>query len=277
MAATLVIETAPWAPADLAAVWPVPGERDDKYSRGVVGLDTGSERFPGAAVLSVLGALWSGAGFLRFDGEDTARPALLARAPSVTYGPGRVDAWVVGCGWNDRAPNRARLRRRLADGRPCVIDASALDLLPGLDAALPAGCLLTPHAGELARLLGTTRAEVDVEPAGAAQAVADRFGAVVLLKGSRQRVASPGGHQVAVALPGPAWAAQAGSGDVLAGVCGTLLAAGLGPRDAGLAAASLQALAGRRHPGPYPPEALAERFPATIAGLVGPPDAGAQA
>jgi len=265
-----------WRRADVAKMWPVPDQQDDKYSRGVVGIDTGSARYPGAAVLSVLGALRSGAGFIRFNGEPAAQAAIVARAPSVTHGDGRVNAWVLGCGWDDQTNNLDRLRHRLADGVPCVIDATALGLLPGETRTLPPGCLLTPHAGELALLLSTTRAEIEAAPVASAQAVADRFDAAVLLKGSRQIVATPGSSLVEVALPGPAWAAQAGSGDVLAGVCGMLLAAGVTPAAAGVAAASLQALTGRRHPGPYSPDGLADFFPATIAALLGGPDTPAQ-
>ena len=254
---------------ELRAAWPVPGAGDDKYSRGVVGLDTGSARYLGAAVLSTLGALRAGAGFIRFDGAPEARAAVMARCPSVTFGPGRVGAWVAGCGWDEGEMNVDRLAARLADGWPCVIDAGALWVID--DAAkmwgwaeLAENCLLTPHAGELARLLGVSRADVTASPAAYAEQAAARFGATVLLKGAIQYVAAPDGG-VRQALPGPAWTAQAGSGDVLAGVAGTLLAAGLAAPQAGLAAASLQALAAAEHPGPWSPDQLADFFPATIA------------
>ena len=259
-----------WERADVAAAWPVPTAGDDKYARGVVGVDTGSARYPGAAVLSVLGALYGGAGFVRYAGDDAARAPLLVRAPSLTYGSGRVQAWVLGCGWDDQAFNHGRLAARLADGVPCVLDATVLDLLPGWDEPLPPGCLLTPHAGELARLLGTERAAVVADPLASARAAADRFGAAVLLKGATQVVASPGEPVVDLAVPGPAWTAQAGSGDVLAGLAGTLLAAGLPAAEAAVLAASLQAMAASRHPGPYPPDALARRLPRVIARLVRP-------
>ena len=82
----------------------------------------------------------------------------------------------------------------------------------------------------------------------------------MLLKGATQYVATPDDDRIWVALPGVAWTAQAGSGDVLAGICGTLLAAGLAPVDAALAAASVQALTASAYPGPLPPQDLAARL-----------------
>lgn len=256
--------------------WPVPTGCDDKYSRGVVGIDTGSTRYPGAALLSTLGALRAGAGFVRFCGAEAARPAVLARCPSVTFGVGRVNAWVLGCGWDEDETNVARLAARLSDGVPCVIDAGALWVIDEALAALgwsslPANCLLTPHAGELARLLGVDRKTVEVDPLGHAVRAAERFGAAVLLKGHRQfcasREARDDPSEAYEAMQGPSWTAQAGSGDVLAGLAGMLLAAGLSNLDAGAAAASLQALTATRHPGPWAPDHLADWFPETIATL----------
>ena len=262
----------------LADSWPLPTADDDKYSRGVVGVDTGSSRYPGAAILSTLGALRSGAGFVRYCGTDAAKQAILTRCPSVTFGAGRVNAWVTGCGWDDDEANAARLAARLGDGVPVVIDAGALwvidDALEALGwKALPANCLLTPHAGELARLLGVTRADVTGDALHRAAQASERFAAVVLLKGATQYCVGPAGEMagsaavvdVYKALPGPAWTAQAGSGDVLAGVAATLLAAGLDAPIAGAAAASLQALTATNHPGPWAPDQLADHFPGTIA------------
>ncbi|WP_316669046.1 NAD(P)H-hydrate epimerase, partial [uncultured Propionibacterium sp.] len=151
--------------SDLAARWPVPGPEADKYSRGVVGIDTGSARYPGAGVLTTCGALHAGAGFIRCCAPDPVPAMVAATMPSVTFGPGRVQAWLVGSGWGDAGRNRERLAERLADGVPLVLDADALAELP---IELPAGCLATPHAGELARMLGLDRAEVAGDPVGAA-------------------------------------------------------------------------------------------------------------
>lgn len=248
---------------ELDRVWPVPGPHSDKYSRGVVGLDTGSQTYPGAGVLGVLGALRSGAGMVRCAGPDSVKTHVMYRAPSVVCAEGRVQAWVVGSGWGPDEGNAARLDRRLADGLPTVVDADALAVLPR---RIPEGCLLTPHAGELARILGVERAEVASRPREHAIAAARMFGATVLLKGSIQWVATPDGR-ISAALPGPAWTGQAGSGDTLAGVCGALLAAGLSARDAALAGAGLQALTAARHPGPYSPDQLADLFPEVVGSL----------
>lgn len=250
----------------LAALWPYPARQADKYARGVVGLDTGSNRYPGAGLLSTLGAVQAGAGMVRFLGQDKPTELIAAALPNVVFAPGRVQAHVFGSGWGDR-PDGARLIRDALDaGTPAVIDADGLRHLPE---RVPSSWLLTPHAGELARLLGEDRSAVEADPIGAVRSAAERTGATVLLKGASQLVASPDIPPVWVALPGPAWTAQAGSGDVLAGICGTLLAAGLPAFRAGQLGASIQALAAARNPGPLPPQELARRLPETIAALPG--------
>ena len=255
-----------WEPADVAAAWPFPDAGSDKYSRGVVGLDTGSDAYPGAAVLSALGATHAGAGMVRFLGADGAASLIRRAAPNVVLGAGRVQARVLGCGWGDRPDGAAVVERALAESLPLVLDADALRHLPA--GGLGERVLLTPHAGELARLLGVERAEVAADPIGAVTRAARRHDATVLLKGATQYAGGPDGR-VTIAVPGPSWTAQAGSGDVLAGICGTLLAAGLPPVTAALAGASIQALTARAAPGPYPPQRLAERLPGVIAGLIG--------
>lgn len=243
---------------DVANWWPLPDAASDKYARGVVGLDVGSTQYPGAALLACTGSLHAGAGMVRHL-SGVADTLVLGRHPSVVLTDGRVQAIVVGSGWGDEDTS-ARFEADRSRAVPMVIDADALRHLP---ADLPEGSLLTPHAGELARLLDVERGLVESEPVEHALMAAERFDVVVLLKGSRQYVATPAGD-VAMAVPGPAWTAQAGSGDVLAGVCGTLLAAGLEPHRAALAAASLQAMTASQFPGPYPPDALAEKFPTVI-------------
>lgn len=250
--------------ADCTAWFPWPGATSDKYARGVVGLDTGTDAYPGAAVLGAAGALWSGAGMVRYAGPRRPADLVLAAHPNVVVAvdpddPGRVQVWVCGSGWP--GGDSARLDRRVGDGVPLVVDAGALDALPD---ALPAGSVLTPHAGELARLLGVTRAEVETDPIGHARRAAASTGATVLLKGASQYVVSPGGG-VLVARPGLAWTATAGSGDVLAGAVGTFLAAGLPPERAAALAASLQAETSRVvASAPIPPERLAAEFARVI-------------
>ena len=244
--------------------WPRFDEQADKYARGVVGVVTGSTRYPGAAVLSVLGALNAGAGFVRYCGTEAARGAVLTRTPSVTFGWGKVDAVVAGCGWDDEAGNHALWDQVLKVGAPVVVDAGALSL--AVD-GVPAGSLLTPHAGELARLLGVERTVVEADPAGCALQGAQLFGATVLLKGHDQFVATPEGVVTKV-FEGSSWLARAGSGDVLAGMAATLLAQTGDPELAGLLAAGMQAYLSTQKLGPYPPDRLAEMLPEKIGEMV---------
>ncbi|GAB3700355.1 NAD(P)H-hydrate epimerase [Mariniluteicoccus flavus] len=252
-----------WEAPDVADAWPWPDASSDKYARGVVGIDAGSARYPGAGLLATGGAVHTGAGMVRFVGDDEVAARVVEHFPNVVPGSGRCQAYLFGPGWGERADGRSRIESVVATGTPCVIDADGLRDLPGRLGR----CLLTPHAGELARLLGVERAEVEQDPGGAVRRAVEKTGATVLLKGSTQFVGAPDDPTLAVALPGPAWTAQAGSGDTLAGACATLLAAGLSPKHAAVAAASLQSLTAQGNPGPYPPHELAARFPATVAAL----------
>ena len=95
---------------DLTAWWPVPGADSHKYTRGVVGIDTGSEDYPGAALLSIAGALGAGPGMARYLGT-APRDLILGRFPSVVLVPGQVQPW-----WSDRAGGSARMPRRGCPG-----------------------------------------------------------------------------------------------------------------------------------------------------------------
>ncbi|MFF8636039.1 NAD(P)H-hydrate dehydratase [Streptomyces pilosus] len=234
--------------ADVARLLPVPAAESDKYRRGVVGVAAGSGRYPGAAVLAVAGALRGGAGAVRYVGP--AGQAVIARFPETLVsdrGPkhaGRVQAWVVGPGAGDDAATVAEV---LAADVPVLIDADGLRLAEAAAVrARRAPTLLTPHAGEAAALLGVERHEVEGARLGAVRELAGRYGAAVLLKGSTTLVADAGGEgPVRVNPTGTPWLATAGSGDVLSGLAGSLLAAGLAAVDAGSAAAYLHGLAGR--------------------------------
>ncbi|MGW7494186.1 NAD(P)H-hydrate dehydratase [Streptomyces luteogriseus] len=232
---------------DVARLLPVPGAESDKYRRGVVGIAAGSARYPGAAVLAVSGALRGGAGAVRYVGP--AADAVIARFPETLVsdqGPkhaGRVQAWVVGPGAGDDAATVAEV---LAADVPVLIDADGLRLA---DAEVVRGrrapTLMTPHAGEAAALLGVERAQVEGGRLAAVRELAGRYGATVLLKGSTTLVADSGGGAVRVNPTGTGWLATAGSGDVLSGLGGSLLAAGLPAVDAASAGAYLHGLAGR--------------------------------
>ncbi|MET9321134.1 NAD(P)H-hydrate dehydratase [Streptomyces sp. NPDC003038] len=257
--------------ADVAGLLPVPTASSDKYRRGVVGIVAGSTQYPGAAVLAVAGALRGGAGAVRYVGP--AAEAVLARFPETLIGRGRVQAWVVGPGLGEgRGGQVADL---LAQDVPVLVDA---DGLRGLDAGLlrarSAPTLLTPHAGEAAALLGVPRESVEAGRLSAVRMLAERYGAAVLLKGSTTLVASGGaGSPVRVNPTGTPWLATAGSGDVLSGLTGALLAGGLSGADAGAVGAYLHGLAGRRAASGAPvlAQEVADSLPEAWRGVCGGP------
>lgn len=235
-------------PDDLAALWPVPGPQDDKYRRGVLGVVAGGPTYTGAAVLCTGAAVRTGAGMVRYVGPAAASDVVCSHWPEVVTGEGRVQAYLLGPGLDPDGDDgqRAAAERALATDLPCVVDAGALALLPTRRAA---PTLLTPHAGELARLLqahgeDVQRAEVEAAPLRHARRAAERTGATVLLKGAVTLLVSPGGP-VRSQGDGPHWLATAGSGDVLAGIAGALLAAGLSPLDAGTLAVGVHGAAGQ--------------------------------
>ncbi|MFD3912051.1 NAD(P)H-hydrate dehydratase [Streptomyces sp. NPDC058603] len=240
---------------DVARLLPVPTGESDKYRRGVVGVVAGSARYPGAAVLAVAGALRGGAGAVRYAGPRG--DAVIARYPEtlVHDGPpskaGRVQAWAVGPGLGDALGDgsgpEAAVADVLASDVPVLVDADGLRLLDAETVRRrTAPTLLTPHAGEAAALLGVARAEVESGRLTAVRELAARYGATVLLKGSTTLVADPDpAVPVRVNPTGTSWLATAGSGDVLTGLSGSLLAAGLPARDAASAAAYLHGLSAR--------------------------------
>ena len=257
--------------ADVAARWPVPGPADDKYSQGVVGIAAGSATYPGAAVLATGGAVLATSGMVRFAG--TAAAGVRAAYPEVvaTDGiadAGRVQAWTAGPGIGTDEEGRAVLVAALERDVPLCLDADAITLLAG-DAGLRAAIrgrpvVLTPHAGEFARIAG----EVGPDRIGAARRAAADLGVTVLLKGNATVVADPDGR-AGVHPATTSWAATAGSGDVLSGILGALLAAGLEPWWAAMCAAHVHASAAERAAAgaPAPASALRDAVTATIRDL----------
>lgn len=223
--------TTEWTDADAARTLRRPTAADDKYSRGVLGIRTGSQRYPGAAVLGVEAAHRTGIGMVRYLGPDRPTSLVLARRPETVTSDGRVQAWLIGSGTDpaDRgADETAVLRRILAADAPVVVDAGALDL--AAEGAPRAPLVLTPHAREHDRLRSAAGlAAAGEDRARAAAETAAALGAVVLLKGARTVVATPSGRILRVAVP-TAWLATAGTGDVLGGILGALVAAA-GVRD----------------------------------------------
>ncbi|MCX4958672.1 NAD(P)H-hydrate dehydratase [Streptomyces virginiae] len=246
--------------ADVAGLLPEPTATSDKYRRGVVGIVAGSAQYPGAAVLAVAGALRGGAGAVRYVGPAAVQEAVLARYPETLIGPGRVQAWVVGPGLGEgRAGEVAEL---LAGDAAVLVDADGLrGLDPAALRARTAPTLLTPHAGEAAALLGVERKAVEAGRLDAVRTLAQRYGAAVLLKGSTTLIASGGETTVRVNPTGTPWLATAGSGDVLSGLAGSLLAGGLSGADAGAVGAYLHGLAARRVGGPLLAHQVAEALP----------------
>ncbi len=231
--------------ADVAARWPVPGPHDDKYTQGVTGVMAGSSTYPGAAVLCTGATVAATSGMVRYAGS--AHREVLAHWPEVIASPtaaaaGRVQAWVVGPGLGTDDTGAAALWFALETDLPVIVDADGLTILaahPELVANRVAPTVLTPHAGEFARLAGTPPGDDRV---GACRKLADTFGATVLLKGNVTVVADPGGP-VYLNPAGQSWAATAGSGDVLSGMIGALLASGLPAAEAAAAAAFVHARA----------------------------------
>lgn len=278
--------------SDAAADWPVPAPGDDKYRRGVVGIVAGSDRYPGAAVLAVAGALGAGCGMVRYVGPDAVTRAVLAAHPEVVPGPGRVQAWVIGPGMGDldqqrrRDQVRAILREAHRSGTPVVLDAGMLDPTvlescaraddDGSDGLLGPTTVLTPHAGELGALVGRPPTEVEEEPYRWACRAQRDLRCTVLLKGATTVVVGPDGCWSQA--DGPVWLATAGAGDVLAGVLGALLAGrsrdlaqGTAPagRLAALAALVHGRAAHQAGPGPVTASRVAAALPDAVAQLLG--------
>lgn len=210
-------------PEHLSYLLRQPQADDDKYSRGVLGFVTGSERYPGAAILGVTAAMRTGVGMVRHVAPESVTKLVLEVRPESVTGFGRVDAWVLGSGVPfDDELQVANIRVAASQDCPLVIDAGALELV---DYSILAAhsCILTPHAGELARLLDRygKHFDLDYEAVVAAAAITNQ---VVLLKGNTTLIADPHGEVRAVG-PNSTSLATAGTGDVLAGILGALMAA----------------------------------------------------
>ncbi len=246
-------------PADLIAMTdgslqrllPGPGTAADKFTGGLVGIAAGSPGYPGAPVLCVGGAVRTRPGMVRYAGAQAV--AVLSQWPEVVAAAtpaeaGTVQAWVVGPGMGTEGSSIATLRWVLSQDVPVLVDADGLTVLAVLPSLLAARrrsgqvTVLTPHDREFARVFPDIPLE---DRLGAVRRAAREGGATVLLKGHRTLIAEPGG-QAAVNLSGSSWLATAGSGDVLSGVIGSLLAGGLPPLLAAAAGAFLHGRAGER-------------------------------
>jgi hydroxyethylthiazole kinase-like uncharacterized protein yjeF len=242
---------------DVRERWPIPGRDDDKYTQGVTGILAGSATYPGAAILCTGAAVAATAGMVRYAG--TAAAEVVSHWPEVIAttdlaSAGRVQAWVAGPGLGTDEAGARALMFALDTDLPVIADADALTILsahPELVAGRTAPTVLTPHAGEYRRLAGRPPGDDRV---GAARRLAEQLGVTVLLKGNVTVIAEPAGR-VFLNPAGQSWAATAGSGDLLSGVIGSLLAAGLAPGEAAAAAAFVHARAAglaAADPGPAP-------------------------
>lgn len=241
-----------WTAEHAAGVLRMPTASDDKYSRGVLGVRTGSERYPGAAVLGVEAAHRTGLGMVRYLGPERPTALVLARRPETVTADGRVQAWLIGSGTDAserRAAETRALRDLLAGEVPVVVDAGALDLVADAPGGAPwrAPVVVTPHDRELARLRDAAGlpavdlTEPGVDRTAAAVDTARALGVTVLLKGARTVVATPAGVARTVTSPTP-WLATAGTGDVLGGILGALVAGAAGAAEAAGAADEAGAL-----------------------------------
>lgn len=225
---------------DVAARWPRPGPRDDKYSQGVAGVVAGSASYPGAAILCAGAAVAATSGMVRYAGPAAAD--VVAHWPEVVAAPtapeaGRVEAWAVGPGLGTDDSAFAAMAFVLSSDLPVIVDADALTMVarhPHLVSARVAPTVLTPHAGEYERF---GFGPVGDDRVAAARQLATELGAVVLLKGNVTVIADADSGVAYLNRAGGSWAATAGSGDVLSGVIGALLAAGLPAAEAAAAAA----------------------------------------
>jgi ADP-dependent NAD(P)H-hydrate dehydratase / NAD(P)H-hydrate epimerase len=245
--------------ADVAAILPRPSAESDKYRRGVLGLMAGSAQYTGAAVLSTGSAIHGGAGMVRLVSAEEALTAARQHWPEAVVAvadpsapehtieaAGRVQAWAAGPGMGTGDDAAGLLAAVLATDLPVLVDADGITILAQHRNLLrrSAPTLITPHAGELARITGADRQDIEARRLEHATAAAAELGVTVLLKGSTTVIAEPDGA-VLVNSTGSAWLATAGSGDVLSGLAGALLAQGVPPARAAAAAAYLHGIAGR--------------------------------
>ncbi len=256
-----------------------------KNTRGRLLIAAGSAAYPGAATLSARAALRGGAGFVRLAtpvAPEGPLPAALVRhrlTAAADGGFGKIaateldellavsDAVAAGPGWSRGAERQVFLERLLNSSLPLVLDADALNTLAEQPRRCRDDIVLTPHPGEAARLFAAFGADFPADRRTAAVQLAALTGAVVILKGPQSVVAAPDGRGSYNTAGSPALA-TAGSGDVLTGLTGALLAGGLPAYDAARLAALLHALAGEIWPRRgFCADDLPDRLPQVLAAV----------
>lgn len=213
----------------------------------------GSWGMTGAAVFAASATLKAGAGLITMAVTRELYPIIAAAIPEAlavsledTIDFSRYDTIVVGPGLS-RRPEAAELVRNAASvSLPQVWDADALNIVAGMgDISYPERCVITPHPGEMARLLGVSIAEVQINRVKAARSYADEKRVVTVLKGHRTIIAVPDGEVYVNPAGSPAMA-SAGMGDALAGMIAALLAQGLTAEQAAVCGVYWHGLAGQR-------------------------------
>ena len=219
------MELEQWSPKSAIPYLLSPGEADNKYTRGVLQCVVGSRKFPGSALLVTQAALATGVGMVRFCGSRAISDLVVLRSPEVVTASGRTDAYVIGSGIASTKNLRLlrKMRKALDCGKPIVLDAGALYLAKHAHAL----SIITPHSGELATLLAThgiqaNSADISRDPARWAMTAAQTFNITVLLKGHNTYLANP--NRIVEMPQATSRLSTAGTGDVLAGILGGLLA-----------------------------------------------------
>ena len=204
-----------------------PDANDNKYTRGVVGFVTGSDSYPGAALLGISAAFEVEIGMACYLGPTSVGQFILSNRPEVVLGVEKADVLVIGSGVAAEDPIQvANLISAAKLSKPMVVDALALQLIDFQQLKVP--FILTPHVGEAERLfarLGRVRQQEDIlaNTVASAQELADLTGGVVLLKGSVSILACSAVAPIESG-PGSPHLATAGTGDLLAGLIGALSA-----------------------------------------------------
>lgn len=215
-----------WTSREAGSFVGIPQATDDKYSRGVLGVIAGSDEYPGSAVLTCSAALRTGIGMVRYFGTRESQMLVLNSCPEVVTQPGQVQAWTIGSGVDPQKLDFAReaiIEEALSQGGPVLLDAGALEFVGRFHGPT----LITPHFRELARLLSrvgspVSAEEIQKDPRQWSVRAASELNVCVLLKGTTTLVANAD-HLLELPISTP-WLATAGTGDVLAGIIGALIA-----------------------------------------------------
>ncbi|GAB4427564.1 MAG: bifunctional ADP-dependent NAD(P)H-hydrate dehydratase/NAD(P)H-hydrate epimerase [Anaerolineae bacterium] len=255
---------------EVAALLPHRAVTAHKGTFGTALLVAGCKNYVGAAVLATTAAARAGTGLVTLAAPHTIYPIVATRIAEATYLPlretdgylapaaaqqviahcQRATALLVGPGLGNTVSTGGFLKALLMDGAdqlpPLLLDADALNILAAVSEwwqLVPPNSILTPHPGEMARLMGVTVAQVQADRLVSAASMAARWGQIVVLKGAHTVIASPGGQVMVLPFANPALA-KGGSGDVLAGLIIALRAQGLPPFEAAISGAYLHGLAG---------------------------------